>query len=115
MKLTWMTCRSGTWTKLNDVELNLTHFDNLEGVYVIWNGPEDGAYVRIGQGKIRDKLRRHQKDPEVQAFNKQALFVTWTSVPERFRDGVEAFLIQELKPKLGSMPRNIDLIPVNLP
>ena len=116
MKLTWMTCRSGHWSRLNEVDLSLAHFDRLEGVYVIWHGEESGPYVRVGQGSIRDKLRFHQADPEVQTFKEKTLFVTWTSVPERFRDGVEAFLVRELKPRLRSATRGkIEPIPVNLP
>ena len=54
-------------------------------------------------------------DPEVQAFKALSLFVTCTSVLERFRDGVEAFLVKELRPKLGSVTPHIGAIPVNLP
>ena len=54
-------------------------------------------------------------DPEVQAFKALSLFVTWTSVLEKFRDGVEAFLVKELRPKLGSVRPHVDPIPVNLP
>jgi len=55
MKLTWMKYRGGGWTQLNDLNLRAPQFDNLEGVYVIWHGVETGAYVRVGQGKIREK------------------------------------------------------------
>ena len=115
MKLTWMKYRAGGWSQLNDLNLRAPQFDNLEGVYVIWHGVETGAYVRVGQGKIREKLQFHQTDPEVQTFKALSLFVTWTSVLERFRDGVEAFLVKELRPKLGSVTPHIDPIPVNLP
>ena len=115
MKLTWMKYPAGGWSQLNDLNLRAPQFDNLEGVYVIWHGVETGAYVRVGQGKIREKLQFHQMDPEVQAFKALSLFVTWTSVLEKFRDGVEAFLVKELRPKLGSVTPHIDPIPVNLP
>ena len=115
MKLTWMKYRAGGWSQLNDLNLRAPQFDNLEGVYVIWHGVETGAYVRVGQGKIREKLQFHQTDAEVQAFKALSLFVTWTSVLERFRGGVEAFLVKELRPKLGSVTPHIDPIPVNLP
>lgn len=110
-----MTCCRDRWTRLNEVDLSLTHFDGLEGVYVIWREEEDGPHVRVGQGKIRDMLRHHQTDPEARSFRGKAQFVTWTSVPERFRDGVEAFLIRELKPSLPLTVRKVDPIPINLP
>ena len=55
MKLTWMKYPAGGWSQLNDLNLRAPQFDNLEGVYVIWHGVETGAYVRVGQGKIREK------------------------------------------------------------
>jgi len=103
MKLTWMKYPAGGWSQLNDLNLRAPQFDNLEGVYVIWHGVETGAYVRVGQGKIREKLQFHKMDPEVQAFKALSLFVTWTSVLEKFRDGVEAFLVKELRPKLAAV------------
>jgi len=66
MNLTWNKCQGDDWCSLKSVDLDNSHFDNMEGVYVIWHGGNDAKTVRIGQGVIRDRLAAHRDDPEVQ-------------------------------------------------
>jgi hypothetical protein len=87
----------------------------MEGVYIIWHGGERPSAVRIGQGVIRERLRAHRDDPEIQAFKSLTLYVTWASVPETYRDGIETFLAQKLQPKMGARYPAARLIEVNLP
>ena len=122
MRLEWTKCKGGVWCPLNTVNLNHLHFDDMEGVYIIWH--EGGlpamervggqVTVRVGQGVIRDRLQAHRED-KVQAYSHLGLLVTWASVPEKYRDGVEAYLAQRLEPKIGERFPDVDPIEVNLP
>lgn len=87
----------------------------MEGVYVIWYGGQNPATVRVGQGVIRDRLQAHRNDPEVQSYAHLSLYVTWASVLARERDGVEAYLAQQLRPVVGERFPQRHPIPVNLP
>lgn len=116
MQLTWIKCEGGGWCSLNDVNLDHSHFDNLGGVYVIWYNGGGGAWVRVGQGEIRDRLRAHRSDPEVQAYSSRGrLYVTWAAVGAVDRNGVEAYLAQRLNPLVGTRFPAATPIPVNTP
>jgi hypothetical protein len=92
----WVQCEGNVWCKLNTVDLQHSHFDGLEGVYIIWHGGDNAATVRVGQGVIRDRLAAHRNDSDVQAYANLTLYVTWAAVATSDRDGVEAFLAQHL-------------------
>jgi hypothetical protein len=115
MQIKWIKCQGEVWCPLATVNLSHAHFENLEGVYVIWHGGSNPATVRVGQGIIRDRLMTHRNDPEVQAFSSLGLFVTWASVQQTFCDGVEMFLASRLKPKVGERFPDRTPIEVNLP
>ncbi len=115
MQVTWNRCESHIWCKLNEVDLNNSHFDNMAGVYVIWHGGNNPKTVRVGQGLIKDRIAAHRVGHEVQAYKQHGLFVTWTTVPWNSRNGVEAFLAQNFDPIVGERFPNVTPIPVNLP
>ncbi|SRR5713226_6742181 len=115
MQLVWVRCEGDAWCPLNTVNLQNNHFDNLEGVYVIWHGGEHPATVRVGQGVVRDRLAAHREDRDVQASSHFGLFVTWAQVSSAQRDGVEKFLADSLNPKVGERFPNRAPIAVNLP
>jgi hypothetical protein len=87
----------------------------MDGVYIIWHGGSNPKTVRVGQGNIRERLEAHRTDPDVQAYARLGLYVTWASVPEDSRDGVEAYLAQRLGPILGKRFPDTAPISVNLP
>ncbi len=64
MRVEWVKCEGGGWCSLIDVNLDHTHVDGLEGVYVIWLD-DDGSTVRVGQGNIRERLLAHRNDPDI--------------------------------------------------
>jgi hypothetical protein len=103
------------WCKLNSVNLPHAHFDNMDGVYIIWHGGPKPATVRIGQGTIRARLAEHRGDPAIQKFTDLGLFVTWATVPSESRAGVENFLADRLKPIVGERFPDVVPIAVNLP
>ena len=115
MQISWNKCQNDNWCSLNTVDLNHSHFDGMEGVYVIWYLGNPGATVRIGQGVIRDRLQSHRQGNEIQAFSSLGLFVTWASLQLQYRDGVEAYLGEKLKPIVGDRFPNAAPIAVNLP
>ncbi len=115
MQLNWIKCQGEVWCKLNSVNLDHAHFDNMEGVYIIWHAGENAATVRVGQGIIKDRLTEHRADPEIQKYNYLTLYVTWASVLKENRDGVEAYLANKLSPLIGERFPNTSTIEVNLP
>ncbi|MCK4357411.1 MAG: hypothetical protein KAW92_01465 [Candidatus Cloacimonetes bacterium] len=115
MQLNWMKCQGDVWCKLNTVNLAHQHFDNMDGVYIIWHGGENAATVKVGQGNIRARLQDHRVDPSIQAYNDLGLFVTWAKVPSHQKDGVEAYLGEKLNPKVGDRFPDVEPIAVNLP
>lgn len=103
------------WCGLSRVDLNDGSFDGLGGVYIIWHGGVTPAYVRVGQGVIRDRIAAHRVDAEILAFGADELFVTWAEVPAEQRDGVEQYLIDRLQPKAGIRGPGVAPLPINLP
>ena len=107
---------------------NLYGFDTsigVTGVYIIWAGIGDRTILKVGSGIIRNRLRAHLNDSEVQAYKYKGLYATWGTIPlfsrleGRIGDkerGVERFLGAWLNPKLTKrLPNNVDPIWVNLP
>lgn len=115
MNLTWNKCQGDDWCLLNSVDLSNSHFDNMDGIYIIWHGGNDPKTVRVGQGVIRDRLMAHCNDLKVQAYSSYTLFVTWAKVANEFKDGVETYLANTLNPLVGEYFPDVTPIQVNLP
>jgi hypothetical protein len=115
MEVSWNKCTGDKWCSLNTVNLEDSHFDGMEGVYVIWHGGQTPKTVRVGQGIIRDRLAAHRTDNQIQSYSNLGLYVTWAAVAVRDRDGVEAYLAAQLNPLVGErFPQRRQII-VNLP
>lgn len=115
MKVTWGRCERGNWCPLNTVNLDHSVFQDLRGVYIIWYNGSSGRTVRLGQGIIKDRLAAHREDRNVQAYAKNTLYVTWAAVDATSRDGVEAYLAEQLNPLVGERFPDRTPIAVNLP
>jgi hypothetical protein len=115
MRVEWVKCQGDEWCPLNTVDLNDPYFDNLEGIYVIWYGSEDGAWVRVGQGNIRERLLAHRYNPEIQRYADRGLRVTWAALAPQYHDGVEAYLTRSLSPLVGTRSPSATPIEVNRP
>ena len=103
---------TGRWCPLVELNLADSHFENLTGVYVIWQG--NGSVIRVGQGVIRDRLSQHRQDQQIIAYPN--LLVTWAKVSDYYLlDGVERYLANMFNPKIGDRFPNVDPIEVNLP
>lgn len=98
MNLNWGTCGdNGSWCGFLTVNLEHPHFNEKEGVYIIWQSK--GPVIRVGQGVIRDRLTEHRRDGLITTYNN--LFVTWAVVPAGQRNGIERYLAERLKPIVG--------------
>lgn len=111
--VTWVKSTQAEWLALNTFDINSCITN--PGVYVIWHGGSSPWTVRVGQGDVRDRLCCHRDDAEVQAYSADGLYVTWAAVPASQVDGIERYLAEALKPKVGSRWPNVASIPVNLP
>ena len=114
--LSWNKCEGSAWCPFLTVNLRHPHFQNLEGVYIIWHGGQNPATVYVGQGNIADRLAQHRLDPRILQYSSLGLFVTWASVPAGpLRDGIERYLADKLEPKVGVGYPNVVPIAVALP
>lgn len=106
-----MKLQNGGWFALSTLDLAHAHFNNLEGVYIIWKA--NGPVVRVGQGIFRNRLGEHRNTREITAH--APLHVTWAPVAAAYRDGVERYLGNTLRPLVGSAFPNVAPITVALP
>ncbi len=114
--IAWEKCKKGTWCTLSELDLDHEHFNDMVGVYVIWQGEENSVALRVGQGLIRESLVRERNNEDLLAYREQhELYVTWAEVNPRFRDGVLRYVSEALKPQLGKSYPNVRPIRVNLP
>ena len=116
MQLNWIKCQGSVWCKLNSVNLDHEHFNNMRGVYIIWHGGTDPKVVYVGQGNIKERLEKHQSDSRIQGYDNLDLYVTWAAVLEEHRDGVESYLANTWNPIVGvDHPQTSPPIAVNSP
>ncbi len=115
MVVNWIKCGGEQWCDFFNLNLDHSHFDNLQGVYIIWHGGSQASVVRVGQGIIRERLRAHRQDSEILQYRNLGLFTTWAEVAHAYRDGVERFLSETWRPKVGARFPNVSPIEVNSP
>ena len=116
MNLNWIKCQDNIWCSLLNVNLNHDHFKNLSGVYVIWHGGANPNTVYVGRGQIADRIRFHRTSDDILNFSHLGLFVTWAQVLPPLQEGVERYLADHLRPKVGKIHSpSADPIQVNFP
>ena len=116
LELNWTRCQGDVWCKLNSVNLEHAHFNNKPcGVYIIWHGGTKPWAVYVGQGDIKERIAKHRKDPDIQQYEHLGLYVTWATVQEYYRNGVEAYLANQWRPIVGRHYPQVDPITVNSP
>ncbi|UPT74791.1 MAG: GspE/PulE family protein [Elusimicrobiota bacterium] len=111
----WNRCQGETWGELYAVDLSDPHFDNLEGVYMVWMGGNAPAALAAGSGVIRDKLAEVRGEPVIQALRDKSILVTWAKVDSISRAGVERWLLENLRPKVTKPVPGSVAVEVNLP
>ena len=111
MQVEWINPSNGDYYLLSSVDLTHSHFDDLQGVYVIYTNV---VTADIGIGDIRDRLYAHRRQFQYRDdYNK--LRVRWAEVAPSSQGGVENYLAECLKPTSGRRFSNDPPIPVNLP
>ncbi|MDD5302626.1 MAG: ATPase, T2SS/T4P/T4SS family, partial [Elusimicrobia bacterium] len=111
----WNRCEGDVWGELYAVNLNDPHFDNLEGVYMVWLGGNKPAAICAGSGLIREKLAERRAEPDLLALREKSLLVTWAKVDAVANKGVERWLLENLRPKVANRIPDSLPIEVNLP
>lgn len=113
LTLTWIKCENGNWCNLERLNLETAVG---EGVYIIWHGGETPRVVRVGQGSFSARFQVHRTNPQILAYKKRGdLFVTWASVQESYRNGVERYLSEKWNPLVGEAFPDVLPIAVNSP
>ena len=115
LSLHWNKCQGDVWCNFNAVNLDHTHFNNKEGVYIVWHGGANPTVVYVGKGNIKERIEFHRKGNNIQQFSYLNLFVTWAEVKPEHQDGVEAYLADRWKPIVGDRHPGADPILVNSP
>jgi len=116
MPVRWVKCNNDDWCPLSTVKLSHPHFNDMEGVYLIWHdGGREPAVVAVGEGYIRDELRAAKRDPAIQAYHHLKLYVTWARVATRYRQGVLAYLAAHYEPKVSRPALLVEPVAVELP
>lgn len=114
--LTWNRCEGNQWCPFLTVNLQHPHFRGMTGVYIIWHGGQNPWTVYVGQGDIADRLTEHRSDPRILQYSSLGLFVTWASVTlQPVRNGIERYLAEQLRPRVGEANPNVPPIAANLP
>ncbi len=111
----WEKCKAGTWCILLQLDLEHKHFDEMEGVYVIWYGDPNPVALRVGYGYIRNCLANERNDKDALAYKQDEIYVTWGKVGRKFCGGIVRYIADVLKPKLESSSPDVEPIEVNIP
>ena len=113
VNLQWIRCVGNVWCPL--LRLNLETVTE-HGVYVIWHAGPTPKVVYVGQGDVRARLEKHRDDQNIVRHEAQGeLYVTWASVSEAERDGIERYLANTFWPIEGRRHPNVQGTPVNIP
>ena len=115
MVVSWMKCVGDVWCKLNAVNVDHSHFDGMEGVYMIWHGGSQPSVVYVGRGVVRDRIKSHRTDQRIQRFANLDLYVTLARVDAARQKGVEAYLAGRWPPKVSDVHPNVPPIEANSP
>lgn len=115
MQVSWVRYGNGEWCNLETLNLEQPHFEEMQGVYIIWKGEVNRQVIYVGRGIIKDRLYSHRNDPRITRLGTSKLYVTWASVHYGYQQGVEYFLASALAPEVGEHYLIKPPIPVNLP
>jgi hypothetical protein len=109
--VTWAKYKKQGWCKLNTLNLEQV---KASGNYIIWKPQKKNNVIRIGHGNIADGLQT-LRNKSLIARNGEDLLVTWASIQEQYRDGVERYLYEQYSPISVDRVANARLVYVNMP
>jgi len=111
LSVKWAKYKKQGWCKLNSLNLDQVR---TNGVFVIWKPQDRNNVIRIGQGHIASELQALRNTATVARFGAD-LLVTWASIQQQYRDGVERYLYEQYSPISVERVANARLVYVNLP
>ena len=111
LSVKWAKYKKHGGCKLNTLNLEQV---KSNGIFIIWKPQSKNNVIRIGQGHIASELQSLRNSPKIVPFGSD-LLVTWASIPEKFRDGVERYLYEQYSPISVDRVANARLIYVNMP
>lgn len=113
LNVQWAKESDGSWHLFEKVDLSTI---KTAGVFVIWHEGRPPATVHVGHGDIAERIKELRADREVIMYEKLGtLRVTWATVEEAKRPGVERYVASRLQPVLGSGFRLSVPVAVNMP
>ena len=115
LKVYWTKCHGNNWANLYAVDLHHPHFNNLDGVYVVWHGGSKPEPLRVGAGPIRDSIKACRNDPAIRKFKDFEIYATWAPLDEGLSASAANYLAKKLSPKAqGPVPESPP-VEINLP
>ena len=114
MTVSWYKCQGDIWCELNKIDTNHKNLEDVEGVYIIWEG-KNGSVLRVGFGLMKREIMRNKSDIAIQAFSHLGLFITWAEISENSQKGVYSYIVKTLKPKFIDIEPKLLVTRVNLP
>jgi hypothetical protein len=113
VQLHWTRARGGTWCDLERVDLGGVDTD---GVFVVWHGGRRPRTLRLGYGRIAERVGALKRDPVLLRYRSAGpLYVTWAALPPDLTDGVVRFLAGRMMPVYEDRVRPTAAIPANPP
>ena len=110
INLNWIKCTNNIWCDFLKLDLDNDHFNNINGVYIIFNSEK---VIRVGSGNIKDRISAHRNDEEINKFKN--LKVTWAKVEDVYLYNVEKYLSLQYNIEVGERFPDVKPIEVNLP
>ena len=141
VKANWIRDSDNNWYLLNQLPVVLPSMQ-CDGIYIIWYFDESHApqTVRVGIKGVDDHLRVMCKDPEIEKYSENALYITWAEVKPPpvfylrrpgvlyyesvkankrssldYLNGIWSYLCGQLEPLVGPYCPKVGSIPVVLP
>ena len=76
-----------------------------------------GVLSMLAKAILKNVCQEHRRDPDITKYDNQhgRLLVSWASVVEDDRDGIERHLADTFPPKVGKIHPNAEHILVNAP
>lgn len=115
MATNWYRCKGDIWCELFKLDLDHEVLRKAEGVFILWTGQKDRKILKVGSGLVRSHLLSAKSDLAIQAFANIGVFVSWIDVGMLKRGGVEAYLLNTLKPLIVSATPKSIAIKIKLP
>lgn len=95
----WVKRGYDRWYRLDGFDEGINSL-RYKGVYIIWyfDTANTARTVKVGKGRLRERLVAERRSPELQAYAHRPLYVTWALVRDCHLNSVAISLSQKLQP-----------------